>query len=99
PRTQGKPTPRQGKPRRAHLTRSQPTPTTVGCGVGVALPVQIWPSVEYLPMRAAVESAARSCRAAAGARLDGQVKAVTRALLAGGFIPADVAGAVGAVGP
>jgi hypothetical protein len=49
-------------------------------------------------MRAAVESAARGL-AAAGSRLDGQVKAVTRALLAGGFAPADVAGAVGHVGP
>ena len=92
----GKPTPRQGKPRRAHLTRSRPTPTPVGCGVGVAPPPQIWPAAEYLPMRAAVESAARQ---AAAPRHDGQVKAVTRALLAGGFAPADVAGAVGRVGP
>lgn len=92
-----KPTPRQGRPRRANLTRSRPTPTTVGCGVGVAPPPQIWPAGEYLPMRAAVESAARG--QAAGPRLDGQVKAVTRALLAGGFASADVAGAVGHVGP
>jgi hypothetical protein len=49
-------------------------------------------------MRAAVDSAARGL-AAAGPRLDGQVKAVTRALLAGGFGPADVAGAVARVGP
>jgi hypothetical protein len=49
-------------------------------------------------MRAAVESAARG-QATASGRLDGQVKAVTRKLLAGGFCPADVAGAVGAVGP
>jgi hypothetical protein len=49
-------------------------------------------------MRAAVESAARG-QAAPGPRLDGQVKAVTRALLAGGFIPPDVAGAVTYVGP
>jgi hypothetical protein len=49
-------------------------------------------------MRAAVESAARGA-AATGPRLDGQVKAVTRTLLAGGFGPADVAGAVGRVGP
>ena len=47
--------------------------------------------------RAAVESAAQG--PAAGPRLDGQVKAVTRALLAGGFAPADVTGAVGRVGP
>jgi hypothetical protein len=49
-------------------------------------------------MRAAVESAARG-QAAPAPRRDGQVKAVTRALLAGGFRPADVAGAVGRVGP
>jgi hypothetical protein len=49
-------------------------------------------------MRAAVESAARD-QAAAAPRRDGQVKAVTRALLAGGFAPADVTGAVGRVGP
>jgi hypothetical protein len=49
-------------------------------------------------MRAAVESAVRGA-AATGPRLDGQVKAVTRTLLAGGFAPADIAGAVGHVGP
>jgi hypothetical protein len=49
-------------------------------------------------MRAAVESAARD-QAAPAPRRDGQVKAVTRALLAGGFAPADVTGAVGRVGP
>jgi hypothetical protein len=94
---QSKPTPRQGKPRRAHLTRSRPTPTTVGCGVGVAPSPRIWPAGEYVPMRAAVESAARG--QAAGPRLDGQVKAVARTLLASGFTPADVAVAVGNVGP
>src|ERR1700730_3274896 len=60
PRSSSRPSkpPRQGKPRRTHLTRSHTTPTSVRCGVGVALPPQIWPAGEYLPMRAAVESAA-----------------------------------------
>ncbi len=45
-----------------------------------------------------MESAARG-QAAPAPRRDSQVKAVTRALLAGGFRAADVAGAVGRVGP
>jgi hypothetical protein len=48
-------------------------------------------------MRAAVSAARESD--AGGPRCDSQVKAVTRELLAGGFCPADVAGAVRAVGP
>ena len=91
----------KARPRRSQVSRTGPTSTTVGRGVGGGVGcggegLPIWPAAEYGAMRAAVEAA--SAGAEPGERVMGQIRAVTRALLAGEFQPGDVRAVVGKVG-
>jgi hypothetical protein len=97
--------PSNPEPRRTQVTRSEPSQAPVGSGVDLGLgfvslrPARpVWPPAEYAPMRAAVECAAGGSCPVVHPRLASQVRAVTRALLASDFRPADVAAVIAKVG-